>query len=61
MEASYIKPKYAPENFDRLQLGKIFVFGSNLKGMHEAGEARAAYNKIGAVWRKDSPMPYPPC
>jgi len=30
--------------------GEIFVFGSNLKGDHEAGAARAAYDYYGAIW-----------
>lgn len=52
MEASYIRPKYTPENIDRLQPGEIFVFGSNLEGMHGGGAARTAFNKFGAVWGK---------
>lgn len=28
----------------------IFVFGSNLAGMHGAGSARAAFNEHGAEW-----------
>jgi len=30
--------------------GEIFVFGSNLAGIHGAGAARAAYDHYGAVW-----------
>lgn len=29
---------------------RIFVFGSNLAGLHGAGSARAAYDEHGAVW-----------
>ncbi len=33
-----------------LRPGEVFVFGSNLKGFHGGGAARAAFNKFGAVW-----------
>ncbi len=29
---------------------EIFVFGSNLEGMHAGGAARIAHQKFGAVW-----------
>ncbi len=29
---------------------KIFVFGSNLSGIHGAGAARSAFNDHGAIW-----------
>lgn len=32
--------------------GEIFVFGSNLAGIHGAGAARLAYNSFGAEWNK---------
>lgn len=38
-----------PNRIDKLQPGEIFVFGSNLLGMHAGGAARAAYHKFGAV------------
>ena len=38
-----------PNRIDKLQPGEIFVFGSNLRGMHAGGAARAAYHKFGAV------------
>lgn len=38
-----------PNHIDKLQPGEIFVFGSNLRGMHAGGAARAAYHKFGAV------------
>lgn len=31
-------------------MSRIFVFGSNLAGIHGAGSAAAAMNKHGAVW-----------
>ncbi len=38
-----------PNHIDKLQPDEIFVFGSNLRGMHAGGAARAAYHKFGAV------------
>lgn len=33
-----------------LEPDDIFVFGSNLAGMHRGGAARVAFDKFGAVW-----------
>ncbi len=33
-----------------LKESQIFVFGSNLAGIHGAGAARQAYDSFGAVW-----------
>ena len=38
-----------PEYITELQPGEIFVFGSNLGGMHGGGAANAAYRKFGAI------------
>ncbi len=38
-----------PEFITSLQPGEIFVFGSNLRGMHGGGAAYVAYRKFGAV------------
>ena len=38
-----------PEFISELQSGEIFVFGSNLRGMHGGGAAYAAYRKFGAI------------
>ena len=38
-----------PNHIDKLQPDEIFVFGSNLRGMHAGGAALAAYHKFGAV------------
>ena len=38
-----------PELITELQPGEIFVFGSNLAGMHGGGAAYAAYRKFGAI------------
>ena len=40
----YHKDGTTPQN------GEIFVFGSNLLGIHGAGAAKAAYQHYGAVW-----------
>ncbi|MBQ3325243.1 MAG: hypothetical protein IJG81_10435 [Muribaculaceae bacterium] len=45
-----MKQKFTPEFITELQPNEIFVFGSNLQGMHAGGAARVAYNKFGAVW-----------
>ena len=42
--------EYTPDMISALKDNEIFVFGSNLGGMHGGGAARAAYNRFGAVW-----------
>lgn len=42
-------PKYTPDRIEALQEGEIFVFGSNLRGMHGGGAARIAAIKFGAI------------
>lgn len=42
--------KYTPENITSLDQDDIFVFGSNLEGIHAGGAARTAYEKFGAEW-----------
>ena len=39
-----------PDNITELKPGEIFVFGSNVDGVHGAGAARTAFDKFGAVW-----------
>lgn len=34
----------------KLASNEVFVFGSNLQGMHGGGAARMAYDSFGAVW-----------
>lgn len=41
---------YTPDTITHLQPDDIFVFGSNLEGMHISGAARVAYNSFGAIW-----------
>ena len=38
-----------PEFITSLEPNEIFVFGSNLKGMHGGGAAYIAYRKFGAI------------
>ena len=44
------RPEYTPERITSLRADEVFVFGSNLAGMHGGGAARAAFEKFGAVW-----------
>lgn len=41
--------KYTPDNIQSLGEDEVFVFGSNLQGMHMGGAARVAREKFGAV------------
>lgn len=41
--------KYTPENITELGPDDIFVFGSNLDGIHAGGAARVALERFGAV------------
>ena len=51
---SYVKPtahdRYTPDNIKYLKENEIFVFGSNLDGMHGGGAARVAHMTFGAIW-----------
>lgn len=42
--------RITPRRITKLEKGEIFVFGSNLAGMHGGGAARTAHDKFGAVW-----------
>ncbi|MBR6032706.1 MAG: hypothetical protein IKP36_12245 [Bacteroidaceae bacterium] len=44
------KKRTTPELITKLQPDEIFVFGSNLKGIHGGGAAYAAYHNFGAIW-----------
>lgn len=39
-----------PEYITELKEKEVFVFGSNLQGMHAGGAARMAHHRFGAVW-----------
>ena len=45
----YNRP-FTPEWISELKPNEVFVFGSNLQGMHAGGAARIACEKFGAVW-----------
>ena len=45
-----ITMRTTPDRITELRPGEIFVFGSNLAGMHGGGAARLASLKFGAVW-----------
>lgn len=42
--------RISPDIISSLAPSEIFVFGSNLNGMHGGGAARIAYRSFGAVW-----------
>lgn len=42
--------RITPSLINELEPGEIFVFGSNIQGMHMGGAARVAYSKFGAEW-----------
>ncbi len=42
--------RISPEFITELEENEIFVFGSNLDGMHAGGAAKIAHNSFGAVW-----------
>lgn len=39
-----------PKMITELKPNEVFVFGSNLEGMHGGGAAAIAYKKWGAIW-----------
>lgn len=47
--ANPLRPAFTPENISRLREGEVFVFGSNLEGMHMGGAARVAATRFGAI------------
>ena len=42
--------RYTPNFINKLEPNEIFVFGSNLEGLHAGGAARVAVNNFGAEW-----------
>ncbi len=42
--------EYTPEHISQLASNEIFVFGSNIAGIHGGGAARYAYEHFGAEW-----------
>lgn len=45
-----MKSRFTQDFITELKESEIFVFGSNLQGMHGGGAARIAYEKFGAIW-----------
>ncbi len=45
-----MKTEFTPDFITELKENEIFVFGSNLQGMHGGGAAFIAYEKFGAIW-----------
>lgn len=43
------RPAFTPDKINRLKHDEVFVFGSNLRGMHAGGAARVAVNRFGAI------------
>ena len=48
-EMSEFNNRITPDNIRKLNDNEIFVFGSNLAGMHAGGAARVAVEKFGAI------------
>ena len=44
------RPAFTPERITSLRADEVFVFGSNLAGMHGGGAALTAFEQFGAVW-----------
>ena len=42
--------EFTPARISALAANEIFVFGSNLSGMHGGGAALIAYERFGAIW-----------
>lgn len=42
--------RITPSLVSALEPGEVFVFGSNIQGMHMGGAARVAMERFGAVW-----------
>lgn len=47
-----IKQRITPNYINKLNKDEIFVFGSNLPGIHVVGTANIAHNRWGAKWGK---------
>ena len=42
--------RFTPDFITELKRNQVFVFGSNLGGLHMGGAAALAHDKFGAVW-----------
>ena len=45
-----LNEKYTPDFVDSLEQNEVFVFGSNLNGMHAGGASLMALRNFGAEW-----------
>ena len=45
-----MRTQFTPEYITELKENEVFVFGSNLEGLHGGGAARIAYKEFGAIW-----------
>lgn len=55
LEQSRITPEkifYSPNTGLNMEQDDVFVFGSNLSGVHGAGAAKFAFNQLGYPWGK---------
>lgn len=52
MKTRIANKRITPNFVTELSQCEVFVFGSNLQGMHEGGASRMAFEKFGAVWGK---------
>lgn len=43
------RPEHTPDMISELKIDEVFVFGSNLEGMHGGGAAYTAFKKFGAA------------
>ncbi|MCH4552193.1 A1S_2505 family phage non-structural protein [Aestuariibaculum lutulentum] len=46
--------KFTPTKIDSLSFNDIFVFGGNIEGHHDVGDAKLALNKFGAIYGQGS-------
>ena len=47
-----METRISTDYITELKENEIFVFGSNIEGMHGGGAARIAYEEFGAIWGK---------
>ena len=47
--SSIATERYTPDNIQELSPNEVFVFGSNLQGLHGGGAGKLAHQKFGAV------------
>ena len=50
MKNKEINERVSPQWINKLEPGEIFVFGSNIDGLHGGGAAYVAMKQFGAIW-----------